>query len=249
MSFFRRGPSAFTALLALCLAMRPAHADQTPGTETIVMVRHGEKPKPEARGQLNCRGLNRALALPSVLARFGKPAAIFAADPSKETSEGDPLPFATKYSYVRPLATIEPYAIAQGMPVNSEIAATDIKGLQKELLKPDFANSLVVVAWEHIEARRFAEEMLKSFGQKDIVPRWLNSDYETIYIFRITTGADKKRTLNFTVEHEDLAKDLSDKCPVINLPKPKETPPATVPPGQTAPPTPDQQPKGSNPSQ
>ncbi len=124
------------------------------------------------------------------------------------------------------------------MPVNAEIAANDIKGLQKELLKPEFSNSLVVVAWEHLAARRFAEDMLKSFGQKELVPRWLNSDYETIYIFRITTGPDKKRTLAFSVEHEDLAKTLSDKCPVINAPKPKETPPAVVPPGQTAPPAP-----------
>jgi hypothetical protein len=241
MPFLRRRLQAFAILLALTLATH-AVAEQSPGTETIVMIRHGEKPHPEARGQLNCRGLNRALALPSILARFGKPAAIFAANPSKETAEGNPLPWATEYSYVRPLATIEPYAISIGLPVNAQIAATDIKGLQKELLKPEFTNSLVIVAWEHIEARRFAESMLKSFGQSDIVPRWLDSDYETIYIFRITTGADKKRTLNFSVEHEDLANSLSDKCPVINAPKPKETPPAVVPPGQTAPQSPDTKP-------
>jgi len=239
MPFFRRRLAAFVSVLILFAATHAARA-QSPGTETIVMIRHGEKPPAKARGQLDCQGLNRALALPSVLSRYGKPAAIFAANPSKETSEGDP--FGTHYSYVRPLATIEPYAISFGMPVNAQIAATDIKGLQKELLKPEFSNSLVVVAWEHLAARRFAEEMLKSFGQKDIVPRWLNSDYETIYIFRITTGPDKKRTLNFTVEHEDLGKDLSDRCPVINAPKPKETPPAVVPPGQTAPPSPDTKP-------
>ncbi len=155
------------------------------------MVRHGEKPPEKARGQLDCQGLNRALALPSVLARFGKPAAIFAANPTKEPADDDKLPSATHHSYVRPLATIEPYAISLGMPVNAEIAANDIKGLQHELLKPEFSNALVVVAWEHLAARRFAEEMLKSFGQKDIVPRWLNSDYETIYIFRIATARTK----------------------------------------------------------
>ena len=231
-------PRRLVAFVALCtfIAAVPAAA-QSPGTETIVMIRHGEKPAEKARGQLDCQGLNRALALPSVLARYGKPAAIFAADPSKPVSE-DAEPNVTRHSYVRPLATIEPYAIEQGMPVNAEIAATDIKALQKELLKPEFSNSLVVVAWEHLAARRFAEEMLKTFGQKDIVPRWLNSDYETIYIFRITTSPDKKRTLEFTVEHEDLAKTLSDKCPVIDVPKPRETPPAVVPPGQTAPPAP-----------
>jgi hypothetical protein len=233
MLLFNRQFSVFAALLALFAASCALPA-QSPGTETIVMVRHGEKPPEKARGQLDCQGLNRALALPSVLARYGKPAAIFAADPAKSLPD-DAEPSLTRHSYVRPLATIEPYAIDQGMPVNAEIAANDIKGLQKELLKPEFSNALVVVAWEHLAARRFAEEMLKSFGQKDVVPRWVNSDYETIYIFRIATDANKKRTLAFTVEHEDLTKSLSDKCPVINAPKPKETPPAVVPPGQTAP--------------
>jgi hypothetical protein len=59
-------------------------------TETIVLVRHGEKPA-EGLGQLNCQGLNRALALPVVIGKlFARPDA----------------------NYVRPLATIEPTAIA-----------------------------------------------------------------------------------------------------------------------------------------
>jgi hypothetical protein len=235
MALQRTSLTMFTAALALSLAA-PTLAAQSPGTETIVMVRHGEKPPGNARGQLDCQGLNRALALPSVLARYGKPAAIFAANPTKDPSGDNADPSGSRHSYVRPLATIEPYAVAQGMPVNVEIPATDLKDLQKELLKPEFSNALVVVAWEHIQARRFAEQLLKSFGQKDVVPHWLNSDYETIYIFRVTTGPDKKRTLNFSVAHEDLSNGLSTKCPVINAPKPKETPPALVPPGQTAPP-------------
>lgn len=244
MSLSRRGLAALAGLVTLVPGAHTLSA-QPPGVETIVMVRHGEKPASEARGQLDCRGLNRALALPSALSRFGKPDAIFAADPAKETSEGNP--FAGHYSYVRPLATIEPYAISLGMPVNAQIGATDIRGLQHELLKPEFSNSVIVVAWEHIEARRFAEEMLKLFGQSDVVPHWLNSDYETIYIFRITTAADRKRSLNFSVEHEDLSNSLSDKCPVINKPPPKETPPAIVPQppspsGTQKPNAPDQQP-------
>ena len=46
--------------------------------ETIVFVRHGEKPE-AGLGQLSCQGLNRALALPAVIrAKFGRPDAIFA---------------------------------------------------------------------------------------------------------------------------------------------------------------------------
>jgi hypothetical protein len=201
--------------------------------ETIVVVRHGEKPKPEARGQLSCQGLNRALSLPTVLARYGRPAAIFAANPAAETSEGNPLPWATRYSYVRPLTTIEPYAIAWGMPVNAQIAATDIAGLQREVLKSEFSTSLVVVAWEHLEARRFAEAMLTAFGQSGIVPSWPDSDYETIYVFRIEAGGKSGRKLTFTVEHENLG-DLPTACFTVPPPsKPTETKPVLEPKAQT----------------
>ena len=47
--------------------------------ETIVFVRHGEKPD-AGLGQLDCQGLNRALKLPGVIkATFGKPNAILRA--------------------------------------------------------------------------------------------------------------------------------------------------------------------------
>ncbi len=52
-------------------------------TETIVFVRHGEKPA-AGLGQLDCQGLNRALALPPVIAAFGKVDAIFAPNPSQQ---------------------------------------------------------------------------------------------------------------------------------------------------------------------
>jgi hypothetical protein len=199
-------------------------------TETIVLVRHAEKPTPNAYGQLDCQGLNRALALPAVLARFGRPAAIYASDPAVQTTEGNHLPSAPRYSYVRPLATIEPYAIALEMPVNTQIAASDIRGLEDEVLKPEYAGSLVVIAWEHLQARRFAEEMLKTFGDDDLVPEWLNTDYETIYIFRISNATGGKRTLTFTVEHENL-NGLPKTCPFIIPPTPPtpEKPPATQP--------------------
>jgi hypothetical protein len=82
--------------------------------ETIVLVRHGEKPD-KGLGQLDCQGLNRALALPPVIAKtFGRPSAIFAPDPSRQKQDDG-----VSYDYVRPLATIEPTAIFFGLPVNA----------------------------------------------------------------------------------------------------------------------------------
>jgi hypothetical protein len=112
--------------------------------ETIVFVRHGEKP-PQGLGQLDCRGLNRALALPTVIQKsFGKPDAIFAPNPSHQKNDEGGGP----YGYVRPLTTIEPTAIAFGMPVNAQIGYDDTKGLRTALENPAYRNALVLVGWD-----------------------------------------------------------------------------------------------------
>src|SRR6266851_2438684 len=85
----------------------PKPTDSTQ-VETIVCIRHGEKP-PGALGQLTCRGLNRALALPAVLlAKYGSPQFIFAPNPTEKVDQKEHL---EGYFYVRPIATIEPTAI------------------------------------------------------------------------------------------------------------------------------------------
>ena len=180
--------------------------------ETIVLIRHGEKP-PGGLGQLTCRGLNRSLALPSVLiGRYGKPDFIFAPNPSEQVDEGQKGP---KYSYLRPLATIEPTAIRLGMPVNAQIGFLQIDELQHELLKPAYAHSLIFVAWEHIKLYQFAQQMLKAYATAPVVlPDWPNSDYETIYIFQITrTGTNGAPKATLKIEQEGLESTLTDTCP------------------------------------
>jgi hypothetical protein len=162
---------------------------------------------------LNCRGLNRALALPAVLiGRYGKPDYIYAPNPSMQVDDGNKQP---TYSYVRPLATIEPTAIRLGMPVNTQIGFQQIDELQKELLQPAYAHSLIFVAWEHIKLYDFAQQMLKDYGT---TPRplqeWLNSDYDTIYVFHITrSGPNGAPQATLDIQHEELDKTLSDTCP------------------------------------
>jgi hypothetical protein len=178
--------------------------------ETIVAIRHGEKP-PGGLGQLTCKGLNRALALPKVLVpRFGKPDAIYAPNPSVQVSDRS----STEYSYVRPLITIEPTAISLTMPVNAQIGFADIAKLQSELTSPANANALIFVAWEHSMLNQFAQQMLRSYGDDpSAVPDWPNDDYDRIYIFKIVQGSDKPK-LSFSVEHEGLNGSLSDACPL-----------------------------------
>lgn len=179
------------------------------GQETIVAIRHGEKPL-GGLGQLTCQGLNRALALPKVLiTRFGKPDAIYAPDPAVQVNDGSN----DRYSYVRPLITIEPTAIALGMPVNAQIGFTDITKLQAELTAPSNRNALIFVAWEHDMLNRFAQQMLRSYGQDpSVVPAWPNDDYDRIYIFKIDENHGKAE-LTFKEEYEHLNGTLSEACP------------------------------------
>jgi hypothetical protein len=183
------------------------------GTETIVVLRHGEKAA-GGLGQLSCKGLNRALALPKVLiGRFGRADAVFAPNPSVDVREGALTQ--KEYSYVRPLATIEPTAIALGLPVNTQIGFPDIAGLQAAVTAPPYANATVFIAWEHKYAYDFAREMLRTYGlDRARVPAWPGGDFETMYVFRITRAVGAASpTMTFAVEQEGLSKSLADTCP------------------------------------
>src|SRR6516225_3543006 len=145
MKRYRFLPTHMSSSLVVVACMISTQARAGDGeVETIVMIRHGEKPA-NGLGQLTCEGLNRALALPRVIeTKYGKPDAIFAPDPAQQKDDRG-----TKYDYVRPLATIEPTAIYFGLPVNASIGFADIDGLRAVLLSPAYRRSRVVVAWEH----------------------------------------------------------------------------------------------------
>ena len=177
--------------------------------ETIVAIRHAEKP-PASLGQLTCKGLNRALALPKVLIpRYGRPDRIYAPDPGTRIGQQGNL----KYSYVRPLMTIEPTAIQLEMPVNALIGFKDIGRLERELTAPENANVVIYIAWEHAYLNEFAKRMLNAYGKDpSAVPDWPNDEYDRIYVFRIKEE-NGKRELTFSVEQQGLNDSLSDKCP------------------------------------
>src|ERR1700728_1354511 len=177
--------------------------------ETIVAIRHAENP-PTSLGQLTCRGLNRALALPKVLIpRYGKPDRIYAPDPGTRIGQLRNL----NYSYVRPLMTIEPTAIQLGLPVNALIGFKNVGQLRKELLVPENANSVIYLAWEHVFLNEFAKKLLQAYGKDpSFVPDWPDTEYARIYVFRIT-DVDGKKDLTFSVEQQGLTDSLSDKCP------------------------------------
>jgi hypothetical protein len=170
------------------------------GTETIVFLRHGEKPR-HGLGQITPQGLNRAIALSTMLPeKFGKPDFIFAPDPSQKVEHEDGSQF-----YVRPLATIEPTAIALGMPVQTPFGYRQIDQLNEELTKPKYANALIFVAWEHGREAEAAANLVEMFGgNRSDVPPWPGDDYDSLYVVKIMRVLDKPPTVTFTHEHEGL---------------------------------------------
>jgi hypothetical protein len=180
-------------------------ASSTAGTETLVFFRHGEKPS-GGYGQLTCQGLNRALALPSVLlSRYGNAQYAFAPNPAVMVPDA-----AGSFNYVRPIATIEPTAIRLGLPLNTRYGYTDIAGMQAELTNGSYAASTVFIAWEHQYLAPMVQNILDAYGAGVTVPAWASTDFDSIYVVRITTSGGSV-TAHFTHDFEGL-NGLSTAC-------------------------------------
>ena len=197
---------ALLAALTLTLAMSDACADQT-----IVFLRHGEKPA-LGLGQLNCQGLNRALALPQVLqAKFGTPTAIYAPDPGSTAKDKG-----VEYNYVRPLATIEPTAIRLGLPVNTSFGLRQIQQLEQDLLKPAYSSATLYVAWEHNLAEQAVQQLVADAGgNAQLVPHWADDDYDSLYVLRLKWQNGKPASVSFEKEAEGLNRQ-SVECPIAH---------------------------------
>jgi hypothetical protein len=189
----------------------PSSGASTQNVETIVCIRHGEKP-PGGLGQLTCRGLNRALALPAVLlAKYGSPQFVFAANPTQKADGKDGK---EGHFYIRPLMTIEPTAVRCGLPVNVQFGSKEIKDLENELQKPVYKSATIFIAWEHVLLDDFVKALVKDYrGDPTQVPPWPRDDYDTIFVVRITRS-EGRESVSFTIDYENL-NNLSDACPEV----------------------------------
>jgi hypothetical protein len=180
-----RADKVFAISLSMLLLSGVVARSDSP-VETVAFVRHGEK-QDKGLGQLSCKGLNRALALPSVIIKtFGRPHAIFAPDPHKRIVGYEEEPF----DYVRALATIEPTAILFGLPVDASIGVSDVEGLLATLERPQYKDAFILIAWEHKKIEATTRALLAVHGA-DVaaVPKWHSSDFDSIYVVTIT-GVD-----------------------------------------------------------
>jgi hypothetical protein len=166
-------------------------------SETLVFVRHAEKPE-GGLGQLTCQGFNRSVHLPAVLTeKFGKPDFIFTSDPSELKKDKG-----TEYSYVRPLATLEPTAIKYGLPIHDQFKFRDVSSISSALLSKEYANSTIYVAWEH----HLLVAIVKSITKKLDIPDLADDDYDSIYVVKIDSNG-----ITFSIEKQNL-NDLSKEC-------------------------------------
>jgi hypothetical protein len=210
-----RVPTRVAAIAALSLSgllVGTVAGRSENAVETILFIRHGEKPE-GGLGQLTCQGLNRALALPPAIAKsFGRPDAIFAPNPSHpKMDDGQP------YDYVRPLATVEPTAIWFGVPVDVSLDIYDTAGLQaaiEERRAPD-RNVLILVAWEHKQIAPIVRALLTAHGaDPEMVQKvedWERKDFDSIYVVRIGIFENVAK-VTFDHEHEGLD-GQPDACP------------------------------------
>jgi hypothetical protein len=163
------------ALVVLAVGVTDARAQQT-----IVFFRHGEKPA-SGLGQLTCQGLNRSLALPDVLTgKFGAADFLYAPNPAVKIS--DP---AGSFSYVRPLATIEPTAIRLGLSVNTTYGYSDVANLEGRLIMASKANTTIFVSWEHAYLVKVVQNIMNHYGGGAAVPAWTTGDYDSLYIVNV----------------------------------------------------------------
>jgi hypothetical protein len=132
--------------------------------------------------------------------RFDRPTAIFAPNPGVMKDDGG-----KPYNYIRPLATIEPTAIALGLPVNTAFGLDDIAGLQAALLKQEYRSATLIVAWEHRLLDQLAHDVLKqSGGMADKLPKWKANDFDSLYVIRITSRGDAQRSATFEPQRQGL---------------------------------------------
>ena len=181
--------------MVAALDARESRAQPVDGVQTLVFLRHGEKPA-GGLGQLNCQGLNRAMNLATLLPKeFGNANFIFAANPSRHVEEGEGD---HSYSYLRPLMTISPSAIKLGLPVNIKFSANDTSDLADELVEDKYHNATIYTAWSHGYLPELINKVAsEASGEKHtITDDWSGSDYDTLYVLTLTWHNGKASLLS-----------------------------------------------------
>ncbi len=174
--------------------------------ETVYFIRHAEA-HPRSwwdDGNYIGAGQWRALDLPNALRDKIQPTQVYSIDPAvgNPGEEGS-----VASSYVRPSLTVEPYAIANNLPLN--LAASVPVFSQNPPGQPlstfasafffnggAFSNQTILVGWEHDHIPPTVNALLTSYhGNGQLAPnKWPDDDYDTIWT--VTLDAVGNVTVN-----------------------------------------------------
>ena len=140
----------------------------------IIIIRHGEKP--DEGDNLSCAGLNRALALPTVLKQL--------------------MPLPPDFTYVpvigiggpnttrlRMLQTVMPYAVQHNLCINTNFEVESTREFARQLRHH---RGTVLVVWEHNNI----VEIAKDLGLED-AQDWPHDDYDSIWTITFSEGGPK----------------------------------------------------------
>jgi hypothetical protein len=92
--------------------------------------------------------------------------------------------------------TVEPYAIANGLPYNLvsniEILAPNSPQLTSDFFFTggQFSNRKVLVAWEHDHIPPIVNALLSSYGLAKAAPAWPDDDYDSIWTVTLDSAGN-----------------------------------------------------------
>jgi PASTA domain len=173
--------------------------------ETVYIIRHAEA-HPESNwddGNLICAGQWRALDLPNALRGKINAQVVYSIDPAEAHMGTLNAAGRSNWSYVRPVLTAEPYAVANNLPyylaAGVELDAQEPPQLATQasdffFTGGEFSSESVLLSWEHLHIPTTIQALVSSYypnGGAPTVPSWNGEDYDTIW----TVTLDQKGNL------------------------------------------------------
>jgi hypothetical protein len=157
------------------------------------MIRHAEAHPTNAWEDGNYIGTGqwRALALPNALRGKIQPTQVLSIDPSIAIPPGA---YRAASSYVRTSLTVEPYAIANGLPHNVAASVAVFAQNAPQLATAasaylftggTFSNQTILMAWEHEHIPTTINALLASYQSSQVVPDWPDADFDTIWTVKL----------------------------------------------------------------
>jgi hypothetical protein len=153
--------------------------------ETVYFMRHAEAHPTSSWDDGNYVGGGqwRALDLPNALSGKISPTQVYSIDPAQVIPAGH-----SYWSYVRPSLTVEPYVIANNLPLNL-FASVEMFALTSPALTNTFfftgntfSGQTVLLAWEHEHFPPMVNDLLRSYQYStQTAPAWPGDDYDTIW--------------------------------------------------------------------